>query len=690
MKLPLAYLASMIDEVPPDLWAELFDAVGWPASLKAKRQSVMHEDIFNALTQDDLSDDLLLGLEAVEMLGTEGGRDAIATAMNDQHVPLHRLPSAGGARELALRLFLVQRDDAILADVFARAQIQTQEGSDHRRYNEYCAREARPVSGLKEKATALRAETLKYCAEQNLGDHVQVVAFEDDDFCVFRVVRSHHIRKPLAVIPGRSAHAPIEYRPVHVDILRYDTSVGHLRIFARAASVVDFYRRMLGRVLFADESFFDGDPICSLRVLQERGRAALGDHAVHGIGRVWMTECLWDRGDRERLLIKARDCFESIERLGLPLLEGQLVQAKLKMEVVRASARPVTVSIRVPSRIEVSPRPYEGLVDRFLTAVGIRQPAEVSARTDLWSLHPWRQTTAVWRELFGRETDSLVQGGVLVPIQFAAVEHPEHVSAGRVLDAHELPSGGFYGVSQVAEIPPRTLSPTDLDGLELKPEALRLYLREQLGIADGGVTWDGGELLHLGSLLLDEHRLHVAYALRPLAPGAGARIQACAGAARSVVLIPTSQSDGSELSKVTLGKPLPLRDRVIRDAIAVCGLTQVVSPLYSAPDGTRLIVDKARGRIWLDGILVNGFSHDTHPFRFVEMLVKRSPSAISSKDMCTELSPYRSDDTQVARRAKNDAIQLMRKAMKAAGKPFDDPFVTEKGAYRSIFPGYLV
>jgi hypothetical protein len=690
MKIPLAYLASMIEEVQPDLWAELFDAVGWPVSLKDKRQNLTHEDIFNALTQDDLTDESLLALEAVETLGTEQGRDAIAAAMRDQHVPLDRLPSTGGEREMALRLFLLQRDDAIFAEIFARAQIQIQEGSDRRRYNEYCAREARPVSRLNEKAKTVRAETLRYCAEQHLGDHVQVVAFEDDDYCVFRIVRSHHIRKPLAVVPGRAAHAPIEYRPVHVDLLRYDTSLGHLRIFARAASIVDFYRRMLGRVLFADESFFDGDPICSLRVLQERGRTALADHRVPGIGRVWMTECLWDLGDRERLLIKGRDCFESIERLGTSPVEGQFLQAKLKMEVVRKSSRPVTVTVRVPSRIEVSPRPFEALVDRFLTAIGIRRPVVATVRADLWSLHPWRHTTAVWRELFGRETDSLVHAGVLAPIQLAAIAHHEHGGAGRVLVAHELPNGGFYGVSQVPEIPSRTLSPTDLDGLELRPEALRLYLRTQMGIAEGGVTWDGSELLHLGFLLLDDHRLHVTYALRPLMPGAGARIQACAGAARSVVLMPCCQSDGSELPKVTLGKPLPVRDTVIRDAVAVCGLTDVVSPLYSAPDGSRLIVDTTRGRIWLDNVPVSGFSQDTHPFRFVEMLVRKSPSAISSKDMCTHLSPYRSDDTTAARRAKNDATQLMRKAMNAAGKPFVDPFVTEKGAYRCVLPSHVV
>ena len=76
-----------------------------------------------------------------------------------------------------------------------------------------------------------------------------------------------------------------------------------------------------------------------LAVLQENGRSALMNHDVCGIGRVWMSECVWERGDSERLSFHAADCFDSIERLRIPLSEGSLLQAKFKIEIIGKNAR---------------------------------------------------------------------------------------------------------------------------------------------------------------------------------------------------------------------------------------------------------------------------------------------------------------------------------------------------------------
>jgi hypothetical protein len=114
-----------------------------------------------------------------------------------------------------------------------------------------------------------------------------------------------------------------------------------------------------------------------------------------------MTECVWERGDRERLHIHAADCFDTIEKLGLPLTEGQLLQAKLKVEIVGKSARPVVVTVRVPSRIEVSQARYEILLNEVLTSIGIRDARAAAPVSDLWTLHPWRHPIAAWRGCFG-------------------------------------------------------------------------------------------------------------------------------------------------------------------------------------------------------------------------------------------------------------------------------------------------
>jgi hypothetical protein len=242
MNLPLAFLdAAVIEEVPVDLWRELLDTTGWPASLEGKRSSFSHADVLDALEKDNPTDDLLQALETIHTLGTEPGREAIVSAMNDRRVPPDALPANSGEREFALRLYLAQRRNASLADVFARAQTQVQEGAD-RRYNEFMGKESRDITNLGATKERLQVEILRHCREADLGEHVQVQAFEDDGAYVFNILRSDRTKKPLAVVRGRAARATIEYRPVHGDILRYEASVGRLRIAARATSIVEFYR----------------------------------------------------------------------------------------------------------------------------------------------------------------------------------------------------------------------------------------------------------------------------------------------------------------------------------------------------------------------------------------------------------------------------------------------------------------
>lgn len=51
-----------------------------------------------------------------------------------------------------------------------------------------------------------------------------------------------------------------------------------------------------------------------------------------------------------------------------------------------------------------------------------------------------------------------MQAGVLKPIQMHSAPQPEYADAGRPLQAHPVSDGEFYGVSDVEEIPSRSLS----------------------------------------------------------------------------------------------------------------------------------------------------------------------------------------------------------------------------------------
>ena len=690
MQLPLMYLdAAAIEEVPIDLWRDVFDAIGWPSSLETKRGSFGYQDIRDAFQKDTPTDVLLQALEALHMLGTESGREAILSAIQDRNVADAVLPNGKGEREFALRFYIAQRTNAALADAFVRAQIQVQEEGNQRRYDEFMGKEALPVAGLDGTKEALRAEILAFCEKSDLGNHVQVEGFEDDGIYIFNILRSHRTQKPLAVMPGHSARATIQFRPVHSDVIKYDASVGRLQIAVRASSMVEFYRGVLGKTLFEDESFFGGDPVCSLRVLQERGRNALERHGVYKIGRVWMTECLWERGDRELFHMRSMDCFQSMEELGLPISQGTLLQAKLKCEVIGKSTRPVTVNIRVPGRIEISQRAHEQLIDKLLSAIGIRHTVSREALPDLWALAPWRHPIHVWRSLFGADTDKLVRERVLLPVQLAAVHHPDYPDAGRVLEAHPVSDGDHYGVSRIPEIPSRSLTGTDLDGLELDPERLRLYLRTGLGITSGGAVWDKGELLELGVLGIGEYRLYLFYALQQPMPGIGDKIRARAAGAQHVILFPSQRADNCELASVVIESALPKRSWLIRQAVYSCGLDGCVPAIHIAPEEARLVVDTRIGKVWVDGVEIGGLQTDSHAFQLIELLAKKSP--VSADEVVAKISPGRQDDTTAARQAKSQAKQAILAALAAAGRSLnEDPFPTAgKKLYRCALPPFV-
>ncbi|MGZ3617389.1 MAG: hypothetical protein ACXVAV_10325, partial [Ktedonobacteraceae bacterium] len=373
MEIPLAFAdQAIIEEVSLPQWCELFDALSWPASLNGNRESLTYDSIVLAFQRDQLSDELLQAFEAIHDLGTPEGREIISELLADRQVVPGTLPQGVGERELALRLYLSQRNDGALAEVFSRAHVRVQEGN-HRRFNDFTGKKRENIRNLEIKRTLLEQAILDHCQLKDLGNHVQLRVLNDDEGAYyFQIMRSHHMRTPLAVMEGAPSRVKIQYRPVHTDLIRYEPTLGRLRITARAASIVQCYRRIFGGVLFGDETFFDGPPVCSLSVLQERGREALVGHRVFGVGSIRMTECVWELGDRERLNFHAADCFDSIESLNLSLNEGQLLQAKFKVEITGKSARPVTVTIRVPSRIEISQVKYETLINEVLAAIGIR------------------------------------------------------------------------------------------------------------------------------------------------------------------------------------------------------------------------------------------------------------------------------------------------------------------------------
>src|SRR5262249_31015259 len=131
MQLPLAFLdVAAIEEVPLDLWKQVLEVTGWPTSLDRKRTFFTYDDLVNAFQRDELTDHLMQALETLDTLGNEAGREAIVAAMTDRGMSMDTLPKDMGVREMALRLFLAQQNDASMVEVFARAHMQVQDAAD--------------------------------------------------------------------------------------------------------------------------------------------------------------------------------------------------------------------------------------------------------------------------------------------------------------------------------------------------------------------------------------------------------------------------------------------------------------------------------------------------------------------------------------------------------------------------------
>ncbi len=694
MQMSLTYLdQSAIEEVPVDLWREVFDTLSWPPSLTNKQDRFTHDDVAAAIRSDELSESLLYALESLHTLGTEAGREAIIGIMQERRVQLQALPEGASERELAMRLYLGQRTDASLADVFARAQVQVQESGDQRRYNEFLGIEPRPIQHAKKKGEQLCAAVLQHCKDADLGEHVKVDVLDDDGIYVFSILRTDRMKKPLGIIPGQVARRLIPHRPVHGDLLRYESNLGRLRIAARTTSMVECYRKILGEVLFNDPEFFKDDAICSLSVLQERGRAALENLNVYGVINVRLAECTWECGDRSIMVLRDRDCFSLIERHGLSLTEGSLIQAKLKVSTHGRSTRPVTVNIRVPSRIEVSQRTKEPLMDELLDELGIRTTPPPAPKADLWSLHPWRLPLPIWRTLFGNATDELVKQNILHRTQLEAVPHPDHPTAGNVLRVHQVSAGEFQGVSDILEVPSRSLSATDVEGLELNPEQLRLYLQNTLGITCGGVAWSAGnDVLELGFLPVGDELLYVAYALRQPSSDISNRLRAQAAGAHPILIVPANRPDQNWGATVSLDDALPERQQVIRKGIYACGIADSVPAIHRAPAAAELVIDTNRKKIWIKGIELQ-ITPDTQGYLFVEMLARGNGAPVSADSITAAISAARleTDGTTTARQAKIKAKKPVEKALAESGAAdLGDPFpAAGTGYYRCVLKPFV-
>jgi hypothetical protein len=442
------------------------------------------------------------------------------------------------------------------------------------------------------------------------------------------------------------------------------------------------YRDVLGSLVANDADYFSGENICSLRALQQHGRALFERHRVPGILHVDVVELRWRRGDRDKIWVRGRDCFQVLHDLGARLNEGELVEARLSISFAGGGRRG-HVSLKVPNRIDIKAGANEALIERLLDEAGVRGVFEEDdAPRDHWSLHPWRMTERDWRRQVGADFDRLLRQKTLRPAHLDTSTHPDHPAAVGALDVQALNASTIVGTSEDPAIGLRTLTSSDVAGYELDIARVQGEIAAALEL-DAVIAEIATGVWSLGRRFMSPTvTLAVFIALRRPSGDAASAIRNASKGARPVLLVPRGCSSEVEIPQVTCFVPSGPYDGLIGAAVEQLELQDEVAPPVWIRDD--LILAPSRGAAWYRRVELTKLRVDTHPFTFAVAVAQAGGRLVKKEDLNALLSRARGDE-DVAKKAKSDFVAAVKASFVAAG--LDDPadvaqiFVSRPGGY---------
>jgi hypothetical protein len=660
--------AVVIEEVPLPLWGRVFHEIGYPSGVPSNGLTM--EAVHDYVRERQVSPEFIEVLQVIHDIGTDSGLDAMIAVAGAHQRDLGTI-ATHPPREAAVELWLAQRRDASLSEVFTRVQMQAEARREPRTFREFRGKTARPL--LEWNPIQLRLGELVriWCREQGFGEHVDVRGYVQGGDARVQVIHGHRVQKPVVVRDGGLGRATIEIRPVHCDIVRYDAATAWLRVSPRSASagIVERYRRVIGEAFFGDPDFFGKDVACTLRPLQERGQRALDGGG--GVAGARVTELLWQRGDDQTIWVKAPDCLVAASDMKLPITEGEFLEAKIALTLIGRRTTRRTVHVKVPNRIDYPRDVHESAIEEFLVSSGIRHVEVRTQEKDLWDLYPWRHTERQWREAYPADADELVRRGVLRRVQLSAIASPDLVGAGKPLrvTAHAR-HGDAFGVSDDDDVAPRQLTASDIEGFELDVSALREYWRSALELV-GQVQDLGAGVVVLGERQLDSVTCAVAVLERqPTAAPAslGNLLRAGTRAPHVAVMVPVGRDSGTGIVDLPFGAlTLSARD-IWRRFVTSSNLAAQLPAIWSAPTDARLVVDHARKSVWIDGLAV-GVLAESHPYQLIEMLAEAHGNLVSHEEIARKLSSAREDEASVvSKKAKAALKKAIEKTFREEGR----------------------
>lgn len=666
---------TMLMEVSEATWRKVFDAAG--ETQRLADQAFKYLDIESSLTSQPPGADLFNALELIHDLGTDDGRTHIEQVAQDQPVTLPVSPDETAAREFVAQLWIIGKSDPAIAELLLRSQLTQRPPDSSRTYREFVGAGSAPEAVIDKEQ--LKAIISQWCRENGKSDVISITPrdYNGEWYCL--ILRGDPPKR-VPEVRGQRLNV-LEYQPAATDLLRYDPKTGRIGIATRSPQLLKAYRGSLGTLLAGNDQFFAGENVCSLQPLQLQGNALFRMHRVLGIHRIDVVQLLWRRGERDKIWVSGRDCFQILQDLEAKLREGDLIEARLKVQF-SGGGRLANVTLKVPNIIQIS-GPNANLVEQLLDAAGLRGNfnEDGDPRT-FWSEHPWRLKEAEWRRRLGADFDRLLAAGVLRPVTLDAVDHPDHPHARRTLEVEDIEPGVALGVSKDPAIGVRTVTVSDVEGYQLQIPTLAQQIKASLGLEGGcAEVAEHSGLWSLGIRTFGPNMTLAAFLIaREPDAATAAQLAATAGAATPLALFPCNCKPIEGVSSTPCRLPQGPYRSLLEEAIRSLKWHSQIAPAEWS--SAELIIDTVRGVISYRGLAITGIQADTHPFKFAAMVARANGQLVATTSINDVLSPQRPDN-DAAKTAKRDFMKAIKTAHDRASRPqpTEPIFGSSRGGY---------
>lgn len=452
------------------------------------------------------------------------------------------------------------------------------------------------------------------------------------------------------------------------------------------------YREMFGQALFGDREFFSEAARCTLTPIQEKG-AEIFNELSAAITKVSLVELVWHPGGATSLRISADDCFEEIERLELPINEGELTEAKIEFVFNGRQLHRKVVTVRTPNRIANRPDRYAELIDKFLSRVGIRLKARAETRGTLWSLHPWLHSENTWRAALGPQAVYFIERGLLIADELQSVRHPDLPSTSSDLKVRHLSPERIDGVSRSDGLPSRRLSATDVSGYRLDVEGVATRIAAALGCSSplrkvSGINgaFDMGER-QIGRVTARA----IFLSRKPTGPSKDLveRLRQLAGKGRPLLVTPAGCHCDCGLAEVELELENDPFATLLKRGIVAAGLSKEASAEDQADAAARIVVDPRQGTIRFDGTLLSSIDGQSRHFKFLLELAKANGEVVPASDLNKVLGGRPDAAKDAAKRARQSIALSFKKASLSPPEDLGKVVVTTNGGYAMRVPAFV-